>query len=54
MISHENSPAGFTCPMVSQVSPMVFYPNRSPTIARHWGPCRPHKERKDAGEDVYL
>jgi hypothetical protein len=28
---------------------------RSPTIARALGgPCRPHKECKDAGEDIYF
>jgi hypothetical protein len=30
------------------------YRTRSPTITRRWGPCRPHLERKDAGEDGYV
>jgi len=33
---------------------MEHYRTRSPTIARRWGPRRPHKERKDTGEDGYV
>ncbi|PKL63916.1 MAG: hypothetical protein CVV32_10805 [Methanomicrobiales archaeon HGW-Methanomicrobiales-3] len=42
-----------TCLRVPYGDHAEHYHFRSPTIARHWGPCRPHKERKDAGEDGY-
>jgi hypothetical protein len=45
--------AMFLCPSVLLARHIGHNRNRSPTIARALsGPCRPHKECKDAGEDV--
>jgi len=43
-----------TCLRVPHGDHRGHYRTRSPTIARHWGPCRPHEKRKDAGEDDYV
>jgi len=45
-------PAGFLCPSVLHARHIGHNRIRSPTIARRWGPCRPHKECKDTGEDI--
>jgi len=49
----ENAPTIFTSPMVSRE---ISYDTLSHPQPDHCegarGPCRPHKERKDTGEDV--